>query len=74
MWAPMSATRKATVSAEDLPDILTVSELAAFERVDARTLRGDLDKGIVPGAYKRGRSWRISKRTYLDALASEGGR
>lgn len=70
----MPTTRPATVSAAELPDVCTVSELAAFERVDARTLRADLDAGKVPGAYRRGRSWRIVTRTYLDALAQPQSR
>ncbi|MDO8915995.1 MAG: hypothetical protein Q7W16_07935 [Coriobacteriia bacterium] len=61
----MAATRAATVRAADLPDVLTVAELAAFERVDPRTLRADLDAGKVAGAYKRGRSWRIITASYL---------
>lgn len=47
----------------------TASELAAFERVDVRTLRAELDAGNVPGAYRRGRSWRIVTRRYLDGLS-----
>ena len=66
----MPAVRAASVRAEDLPDVATVAELAAFERVDPRTLRADLEAGRVPGAYRRGRSWRIATRTYLDALAT----
>ena len=65
----MPATRPATVGADELPDVCTASELADFERVDVRTLRADLDAGKVPGAYRRGRSWRIVTRTYLDAVA-----
>jgi hypothetical protein len=60
------STRPSTLRADDLPDVATVAELAAFERVDPRTLRADLDAGKVPGAYRRGRSWRIVTRTYLD--------
>lgn len=66
----MPATRPATVTTEELPDVATVAELAAYERVDARTLRADLEEGKVPGAYRRGRSWRIVTRTYLDAIAA----
>lgn len=65
----MPTTRPATVRADDLPDVATVAELAAFERVDPRTLRADLDRGIVAGAYKRGRSWRILTATYLEAAS-----
>lgn len=67
----MPSTRPATVRAEDLPAVATVAELAAFERVDPRTLRADLDAGKVPGAYRRGRSWRIVTAAYLDALSGK---
>lgn len=69
----MPATRAATVRAQDLPDVCTASELADYERVDVRTLRADLDAGKVPGAYRRGRSWRIVTRTYFDALVADAG-
>ena len=65
----MPATRAATIMASDLPDVATVSELAAYERVDPRTLRADLDAGMVPGAYRRGRAWRIVTATYLQAVS-----
>ena len=68
----MPSTRPATVRADDLPDVATVAELAAFERVDPRTLRADLDAGRVPGAYRRGRSWRVITATYLAALSRQG--
>ncbi len=69
----MPVTRAATVRAEDLPDVCTAPELADYERVDVRTLRTDLDAGRVPGAYRRGRAWRIVTRTYLDAVAHGTG-
>lgn len=65
----MPATRPATVTRDDLPDVATVAELAAFERVDVRTLRAALDAGQVPGAYRRGRSWRIVTAIYLEQVA-----
>lgn len=66
----MPATRPATVTRDDLPDVATVAELAAYERVDVRTLRADLEAGQVPGAYRRGRSWRIVTAVYLERVAS----
>jgi len=62
------SVRSATLRADELPDVATVPELAAFERVDPRTLRADLDAGRVPGAFRRGRSWRIVTATYLAAI------
>ncbi|NTU71602.1 MAG: helix-turn-helix domain-containing protein [Coriobacteriia bacterium] len=69
----MPRTREATVCIADLPDVATVAELAAFERVDERTLRAELDAGRVPGAYRRGRSWRIVTRSYLAAIGATVG-
>lgn len=66
----MPSQRPATVRESDLPDVCTVSELAAFERVDVRTLRAEIEAGKVPGVYRRGRSWRIVTRTYLAAVAA----
>jgi len=68
----MPAVRVATMTAEDLPAVATAAELAEFERVDVRTLRADLEAGKVPGAYRRGRSWRIITATYLDAMRNAG--
>ena len=70
----MPSTRPATVRADDLPDVATVDEWAAYERVDPRTLRAALEAGKVPGAFRRGRSWRIVTRTALDAMAQGSGR
>ncbi len=66
----MPATRPPTLRAEDLPDRATVAEIAALDRCDERTLRKDLEAGLVPGAYRRGRSWRIVTATYLAATAN----
>lgn len=69
----MPATRGATLRAEDLPDVMTIRELAAFERVDPRTLRADLLAGRVPGAYRRGRSWRVFRDVYLQGGSHAAG-
>ena len=70
----MPSQRPTTLRTDDLPDVATVAELAAFERVDPRTLRADLEAGRVPGAYRRGRSWRIVTATYLDTVSRHGDR
>lgn len=62
-------TLSPTTRTEDLPEIMTASELAAFERVDVRTLRAQLDAGQVPGAFRRGRQWRIVRDVYLETVA-----
>jgi hypothetical protein len=63
-------TRVPVVEADQLPEVMTAQELADFERVDVRTLRAALEAGKVPGAYRRGRSWRILKTIYLADVAS----
>jgi predicted DNA-binding transcriptional regulator YafY len=64
----MPSTRPATLTREDLPDTLTAQELADYERVDVRTIRHDLAAGNVPGAWRRGKAWRISRDAYLEAI------
>jgi len=66
----MARQKPPVLTADDLPDTMTAAELADFERVDVRTLRAALEAGKVPGAYRRGRSWRISKSIYLEQVAS----
>ena len=64
----MPSVLPATMRAEDLPEIATVAEISQFERVDPRTLRKACEAGTVPGAFRRGRPWRINTRTYLAAI------
>lgn len=65
----MPATRQASVRQETLPSIATVAEIAAFERVDERTIRKALEAGEVTGAFRRGRSWRIVTAAYLGGIS-----
>lgn len=65
----MPSTLPPGLQTNQLPPVATVAEIAAFERVDPRTLRAELGAGKVPGAFRRGRSWRICTATYLEALA-----
>lgn len=67
----MPAQIPPTVTANDLPAVATVAEIAAFERVDERTLRKALEDGRVPGAFRRGRSWRIVRDAYFASLAGD---
>lgn len=67
----MPSQRPASLKTDDLPDIATVAELAAYDRCDPRTLRADLEAGKVPGAYRRGRNWRIVTATYLSAVVGQ---
>ena len=66
----MARQKPPVLTADDLPDTMTAAELADYERVDVRTLRTALEAGKVPGAYRRGRSWRIVKSVYLEQVAS----
>jgi hypothetical protein len=61
----MPATRPATVRVDELPPVLTPQELADWDRCDVRTVRADLRAGTIPGAYRRGCSWRINTAIYL---------
>lgn len=64
----MPSVRPARVSLADLPAVATVSELAAFERVDERTVRKAIEAGELPGAFRRGdRALRIRTDIYLAA-------
>ena len=64
----MPSTRPSTIRTDDLPDIATVAEIAAFARVDPRTLRAEIVAGNVPGAFRVGQSWRILAQTYLQSV------
>lgn len=66
----MPATKEPCVELASLPDVLTPSELAGFERVDVRVIRAELEAGHVPGAYRRGSRWRILRDTYLAVVAA----
>ena len=61
----MPATRPSTLRRDQLPAVATVAEIAAFERCDERTVRKALEAGQVPGAFRRGRSWRVRTDVYL---------
>jgi hypothetical protein len=64
----MPSTRPSTIRTHDLPDIATVAEIAAFARVDPRTLRAEIVAGNVPGAFRVGKAWRILAQTYLQSV------
>ena len=66
----MPAIIPATIGVEDLAPIETAPKMAAFERVDERTFRAACERGDVPGAFKRGRSWRVVTAAYLERVAS----
>lgn len=64
----MPSVLPATIRAEDLPEVATITEVAAYERIDPRTLRKAAEAGKVPGAFKRGRNYRVNTRAYLAAI------
>lgn len=47
-------------SKPDLPDILTVEEIASYLKVTERSIYGLLSKGEIP-AFKVGGSWRFKR-------------
>jgi hypothetical protein len=63
----MPTTRPPRLAVDQLPAVAVVSEIAAFERCDERTIRQALEAGEIPGAFKRGRSWRVRTDVYLAA-------
>ena len=48
-------------SKPDLPDILTVEEIALYLKVTERSIYGLLSKGEIP-AFKVGGSWRFKRK------------
>jgi len=68
----MPRTRDAAVRTEDLPDVATISEIAAYERIDERTLRKAIVAGKVAGVVRRGRAVRIVTQRYLAATGCDG--
>jgi hypothetical protein len=66
----MPACRPSTLERDQLPCVATVAEIAAFERCDERTVRKALEGRQIPGAFKRGRSWRVRTDVYLAEVCS----
>ncbi|MHB9133657.1 MAG: helix-turn-helix domain-containing protein [Armatimonadota bacterium] len=50
---------------EDKPEIMTITEAAAFLRLNPRTLYGLAQRGEIP-AQKLGNRWRFSKSAILE--------
>lgn len=46
----------------ELPDVLTVKEIAAYLRADYQVIRSLILMGRIP-AFKVGKQWRISKES-----------
>lgn len=58
---------------EALPAVLRVPELAAFLRVDRKTVYELISSGALPGTRRCGRSVRIHRDTVLRWLAEGHG-
>lgn len=65
----MPATRPPSIRRAELPDVVTPSELAAYLRLDVRTIRKAIEAGEIIGAERIGRSWRIDMTAYDAAKA-----
>ena len=50
---------------ENLPDILTIKELANFLKINPRTVNRAIEKGDLK-AFKAGRDWRIEKESVIN--------
>jgi excisionase family DNA binding protein len=64
-------------SGADLPPILTVEELAAFLRLNRKTVYEAVSRGEIPGARRIGGTLRISRDAvlvWLDRQSPVGGR
>jgi excisionase family DNA binding protein len=70
-------TDKATPSKDsaeaELPPILTVDELAAFLRLNRKTVYEAVSKGEIPGVRRIGHTFRISRDAVLQWLRTQGG-
>jgi excisionase family DNA binding protein len=60
------------IDAATLPPILTVDELAAYLRINRKTLYAAIRAGEVPGARRIGGTIRLDRDTVLSWLAGEG--
>jgi excisionase family DNA binding protein len=56
--------------ANELPAVLTVEELAAYLRVNHKTVREAIARGEIPGVCRLGNTIRIHTATVLAWLAS----
>jgi excisionase family DNA binding protein len=52
-------------TANDLPPIMTVDELAAFLRLNRKTVYDSVSRGEIPGVRRIGHTFRISRDVVL---------
>ena len=60
-------------SKHDLPAVLTVAEVAAYLRLDPRTVENNLLRPGVLRASKIGARWRITREAMMEYLQSTKG-
>ncbi len=60
----------ATMTADTLPEIMTVDEVAAYLRLDRKTVYEAIKHDKVPGAHRVGRVIRVYRRALLRWLSS----
>ena len=56
------------ISEENLPDVLTVDELAALLRLNRKTVYEAVARNEIPGCQRIGRSIRFSRQAVLNWL------
>jgi excisionase family DNA binding protein len=59
------------VPQEREPEVLTVPELAALLRMNAKSAYDLVARGKIPGATKVGRLWRVHRPTVVSWLAGQ---
>jgi excisionase family DNA binding protein len=68
-----TATPSKESAEAELPPILTVDELAAFLRLNRKTVYEAVSKGEIPGVRRIGHTFRISRDAVLQWLRTQGG-
>ena len=71
LLGPAAQSNSAT-NATDLPPILTVDELAAFLRLNRKTVYEAVSRGEIPGVRRIGHTFRISRDSVLQWLRTQG--
>jgi excisionase family DNA binding protein len=71
---PSAATGRPPPISADPPPILTIEELAAYLRLNHKTIRDAIGRGDIPGVRRFGGAVRIHRDTVVSWLASGQGR
>ncbi len=62
---------QSTIDLDNLPDVMTVEEVAKFLRVNKKTVYDAAKRGDIP-AKKIGRVYRFSRMAVLQSLQGQG--